>query len=113
MCDPITIALIATTTVAALSAGGSAVEANQEKQHAKGAAEAQATAMDQQVKTADEQDKANQTQKANQGSATQAAALAALRASMSASSGMGGSILTSPTGTTGMAPTQTKSLLGV
>ena len=113
MCDPITIALIASTTIAALSAGGSAIEANQEKQHQKGAAQAQQTAMDAQIKTAQDQDTASKTQMANQGSATQAAAIAALRASMSASSGMGGSILTSPTGTTGMVPTQTKSLLGV
>ena len=99
--------------VTALAAGGSAVEANQQTQHAKGAAEAQNTAMQAQIDQQTKADAATQTQKADQGSATQAAALAALRASMSDSSGMGGSILTSPTGTTGMAPTQTKSLLGV
>jgi regulator of protease activity HflC (stomatin/prohibitin superfamily) len=103
---PILLAVTAATAV------GSMVEQNQQTQHAKGAAEAQNTAMQAQIDQQTKTDAATQTQKANQGSATQAAALAALRASMSASSGMGGSILTSPTGTT-PAPTTTKSLLGV
>jgi hypothetical protein len=98
--------------VTALAATGSAVEQNQQVQHAKGAAQAEATAADNAVKTQTAADAASTQQKADQGSATQAAALAALRASMSASTEMGGSILTSPTGTA-PAPTAGKSLLGV
>ena len=103
---------IATGLVAALAGGAQAVEANQQTQHAKGAAQAQAAqaqaAVDQQTAT----DKAAATANANTGTTTQQAAINALRASMSASSGMGGSILTSPATNTTPAPTATKSLLG-
>ena len=105
----VTAAVIGATV---LSTSATAVMANQQTQHAKGAAQAEATAANAAVDQQTKADAAATQQKANQGSATQAAALAALRASMSASSGMGGSILTSPTGTP-PAPTAGKSLLGL
>lgn len=102
---------IAAVVVSALAAGGAAVEANQQTQHAKGAAQAEQTAMNNQVAAANAADAQNKTQQANTGSATQSAALAALRASMSAGSGFGGSLLTNPS-SSGIAPTQGKTLLG-
>lgn len=102
---------LAAVIVSALAAGGSAVEANQQTQHAKGAAQAEATAMNSQIATADATTKATAAQKADVGSSTQSAALAALRASMSAGSGMGGSILSTPEGSS-VAPTSGKTLLG-
>jgi hypothetical protein len=107
---PATASIVA-VTLAAAGTGYQAYQTNQQIQHAKGAAQAEQTAMNAQIDTANKQTAADQTAKANTGSATQAAALAALRASMSASSGFGGSILTSPTGTT-PAPIQGKTLLG-
>lgn len=103
---PILIAVTAATAVAG------AVEQNQQIQHAKGAAQAQKTAMDAQIKTATDADAATQKQKADVGGSTQAAAIAALRASMTSGTGMGNTILTSPTGTGGAAPTVGKTLLG-
>ena len=104
-------AAVAAVVVSALAATGSAIEANQQTQHAKGAAQAQQTLMNDQIAKADATTKADQSAKASSGSATQAAALAALRASMTANSGMGGSLLTNPTGS-GVAPTAGKMLLG-
>lgn len=101
-------AIVATT---AITTGVGLIEGNQQKQHALGAAQAEQTAMNNQVAAANAQDKQNKTAQANQGSAVQAAALAALRASMSAGSGFGGSLLTNPS-SSGIAPTQGKTLLG-
>lgn len=109
----LTAALITTAVVSALAAGGSAVQANQATQHAKGAAEAQKTANDAQLADAAKTDAANKDAQATRGSTTQQAAIAALRASMSASSNAGGTILTGPEGTGTGTPTATKSLLGV
>lgn len=108
----LTGALIASTIVAALTAAGSAYQQNQQTQHAKGAAEAQQKLMEGQVDAAKKLDANAATAKAQAGSATQAAALAALRASMSAGSGFGGSLLTNPSNSA-LAPTQGKTLLGV
>lgn len=106
---PAAIPLIAAviTTTAGL------YEANQQTQHAKGAAQAQQDAMTKQAADAATADKNTMAKKADVGSATQQAAIQALRASMSASSGAGGTILTGPQGQTGMAPTTTKTLLGI
>lgn len=98
--------------VAAGTATASAVQSNQATQHAKGAAQAQQTAMNAQVDQANKTDAANKKALEVQGTATQSAALAALKASMSAGSTNGGSILTGPTGAPA-APTVTKTLLGV
>lgn len=103
---------IAAFIVAAAGTTYSAVEANQQTQHAKGAAQAQATAEQNQINDANKQDQATQAAKGSDASATQSAAIAALRASMSANNGFGGSILTSGQGTNTAAPTATKSLLG-
>lgn len=103
---------IAAVVVSALAAGGSAIEANQQIQHAKGAAQAEATAAQGQIDTANKQDQDTQAAKGSNASATQSAAIAALRASMSGTNGFGGSILTSGQGTNTAVPTTTKSLLG-
>lgn len=107
------MAMIAAATAALglLAGGGQMIMANQQTQHAKGAAEAQATAMDAQAKDLATKDAANLEAKRNQGAATQNAAIAAIRASMSAGSGMGGTILGGGAGTT-VAPTAQKTLLG-
>lgn len=105
-------AAVITAVAAAGGATYSAVQQNQQVQHAKGAAQAQKTAADAQVAAADKQTQANKDAKKEQASTTQAAAIAALRASMSAASGAGGSILTSPQGSA-PAPTGSKSLLGI
>lgn len=103
--------LIAATAVSAGTAVYGAVQQNQQVQHAKGAAQAQETAMNNQLTLANQKDEQTKTAKASQGSSTQASALAAIKAAMSASSGFGGTLLTSGTGTQA-APTATKTLLG-
>jgi hypothetical protein len=106
---------IAALVVAAAGTTYEAINANQQEQHAKGAAQAQATQEQNLVNQQTAADQSTQNQKANTGSATQQAAISALRASMSANSGFGGSILTSGQGTQGTqqtAPTATKTLLG-
>lgn len=100
----------AIAVISALAATGGAVEANQQTQHAKGAAQAEAQAMNDQATAAAATDKANLAKQADKGTSTQNAALAALKASMAASNS--NSILTSPTGAA-PAPTQTKTLLGL
>ncbi len=103
----------ATAAVIAVAAAGTtygAVSANQQAQHAKGAAQAEQQQLDNQAKSATAADDANKKQQGNTGSATRDAAIAALKASMVASNG--GSILTSPTGST-PGQTQTKTLLGL
>lgn len=97
---------------AAAATGYQTYSANQATQHAKGAAEAEQTAMNAQIEDAKKTTAADTTSKAAAGAGTQAAAIAALRASLSASSGMGGSILTTPQGAA-PAPTTTKTLLGI
>jgi len=107
------IGAIITAVTAAATTTATMVDANQQRQHAKGAAQAQEDKMTAQLdaaKTADDQAKKD---KASAGSSTQAAALAALRASMSAASSSGGTILTSGQGTQGPAPLASKTLLGV
>lgn len=100
--------LIAVTAGAAVA---SAVQKNQEVQHAKGAAQAQETALNNQITAQKQTDAQNKSAKDSAAAGTQASALAALRASMSASSGFGGTLLTGPTGAQA-APTATKTLLG-
>jgi hypothetical protein len=98
----------------AVIAGGAAlyqgISSNQTAQHAKGAAQAEQTAINAQANTASQQDAANKQQQANSASSTQAASIAALRASLSSSSS-NSSILTGPQGAAA-APTQAKTLLG-
>lgn len=89
-----------------------AVQANQAKQHAIGAAQAEETAIDSQITDATKQTADATKTVATQASGVQAAALAALKASLSATSGSGGTILTSPTGAA-PAPTAQKTLLGL
>lgn len=98
--------------VAAAGATYSAVSANQQVQHAKGAAQAQATAAQAQVDAQAKSDQATQVNKGQGASATQSAAIQALRASLSANNSFGGSLLTGGQGTGTPAPTATKSLLG-
>lgn len=102
---PIALAVVAATTVY------QGVEANQQAQHAKGAAQAQQTAMDAQIKDATAADESNKKTQADAGATTQARAMAAIRAAMSSGSGMGGTILTGGQGAA-PAPTQQKTLLG-
>ena len=83
-------AVAISSAIAALTATGSAVMANQQTQHAKGAAQAQDTAMQQQVVQADDQTKATQTQQSQIAQAGAAQKMAAALASMTASGGMGG-----------------------
>jgi hypothetical protein len=106
--------LLIGTVLSALPAIGTAVEMNQAKQQAKGAANAAQDQQNQVYKALADQkkaDAANLNLQQTQGGASQAAALAAIRASMSANSGAGGTILTGPQGAMA-APTQTKTLLG-
>jgi type II secretory pathway pseudopilin PulG len=100
---PIALAVAAASTVY------QAVDANQQRQHAKGAAQAQQTAMDAQIKAQDDQDKATKNAKGREANAGQAQALAAIRAAMS-TSGMSGTVLSGPS--SAPAPTSTKTLLG-
>lgn len=103
--------LSAAVAVAALATTYSAVSSNQQAQHAKGAAQAQDTALNAKVAEQTKADQNNQAQKAQTGSSTQQAALSALRASMASASTQGGTILTGPLGAS-PAPTSTKTLLG-
>lgn len=102
---PIAIAVMAASTVY------SGVESNQQAQHAKGAAEAEKTAMDGQIADAKKMGEADKVAKANTGGASQGAAIAALKASMSSGGSMGGSILSGGAGAAA-APTASKTLLG-
>lgn len=98
----------------AISAGAAvagAVQSNQATQHAKGAAQAQQTAMDAQVKKAGDLDAAEKKSKNDNASATATAAMSALRASMSTENLLGGTILTGGSGAA-PAPTAGKTLLG-
>lgn len=106
---PAAIPILIAVTAATATYG--AVQQNQQIQHAKGAAEAQETAINAQVKDSKAKDAQSMAAKGDQASATQAAALAALRANMTATGGLGGSILTSGQGTA-PAPTVGKTLLG-
>lgn len=101
--------LVAVTAGSAIYSG---VEANQERQHAKGAQQAQDTALNAKI---DEQKKADlnqKTAKGTQASVTQSAAIAALKASMSTAGQMGGTILTGGQGAA-PAPIASKTLLGI
>lgn len=98
----------------AVAAGATAyqgIAANQQAQHAKGAAQAQKTEIDAQVKAAGEADAAGKKNKQQQAGANNSAAMAAVRAAMSASTASNGTILT---GGFGAAPASTtkKTLLG-
>lgn len=108
---PAAIPYIALAVTAAGTTYG-AVNANQQEQHAKGAAQAQATKEQGLIDTQTKQDQQTQQAKGENASATQKAAIAALRASMSTKSLSSGTILTSGQGTGTPAPTQTKTLLG-
>lgn len=96
---------------AGLTVGAGAVMSNQATQHAKGAAQAQETAMNGQVEKANALDTADKNAKATNAGSTQAAAIAAIRASMTTKNSAGGTILTGPLGAP-PAPTATKTLLG-
>lgn len=103
----ITLALTAGTAVYG------AVDANQQRQHAKGAAEAQKTEMDAQVQKAEDTDTANKKIKSANASATQSAAMSALKASMNSSNLLGGSILGGANPDAGGMTKPAKMLLGV
>lgn len=101
---PIMLAITAATAV------GGAVEANQQTQHAKGAAQAQATAENTQIASANAQTQATQTTQAQTAQAGAAQKMAAALANMTAAGGDSGSV----TGASSAPPaqTQSKSLLG-
>jgi hypothetical protein len=109
---------IALALTAAATAYG-AVEQNQQIQHAKGAAQANQTTMDAQLKEANKQSEDLKKQQADAAKAAQgtqenmAQTLQSqrLRALTSGSQGLQSSILTSPLGAS-TAPTATKTLLG-
>lgn len=105
------IAAYVTTALAAGAATYQGIQSNQQAQHAKGAAQAQQTAFDSQIKTQQDADATQKKNAATQAGSTQTAAIAALKASMSATNTGGGTILTSGQGT-GAAPVQGKTLLG-
>lgn len=101
---PIMLAITAATAV------GGAIEQNQQVQHAKGAAQAQQTAMDAQNAAAEKQTAANQTTQSQTAQSGAAQKMAAALANMTAGGGDSGSI----TGASTMAPapTTSKTLLG-
>lgn len=100
--------LVAVTAGSAIYSG---VEANKERQHAKGAAEAQETANNAALADEKKTEQANVTAKGVQANSTHAAALSALKASLS-STGGGNTILTGPQGAAA-APIAQKTLLGL
>lgn len=107
--------IIGTLIGTAISTAGTLIEMNQQKKQAEGAANAaDQERRDLQKKNDDQKkmDKANLNQQGDRASASQKAALDAIRASMSASAGSGGAILSGPSGAAA-APTASKSLLGV
>ena len=104
---PAAIPILVAVTAATATYG--AVNANQQAQHAKGAAQAEAQTMNDQVAGAQATDLANKKKMADASSGTRDAAIAALKASMTAS---GGGTIGSPSGVA-PAPTATKTLLGV
>jgi hypothetical protein len=106
---PAALPYIALAVTAATAVGG-AVMQNQQTQHAKGAAEAQATAAQAQIDTANKTDAATNKTKADTAQAGAAQKMAAALASMTATGGAGGTI----TGAENMAPAPTapKTLLG-
>ena len=100
---------------AAITVAGTAVEANQQKQQAKGAANAasdQQKQVNQQLTDQKNKDQANLNQQGNNAGASQKAALDAIRASMTTQSAAGGTILSGPSGASSTPP-QGKTLLGV
>lgn len=103
---PIALAVVAATTVY------QGVEANQQAQHAKGAAQAQQHEADDQAKQLQATDAATTKAKSDSAASTQSAAVNAMKAAMSATGGGNGTILTSGTGAA-PAQTQTKTLLGL
>lgn len=107
---PAAIPILVAVTAASAIYGG--VEANQERQHAKGAAQAQEVKNNAAIEAQKKSDLAAQNQKSNQASSTQQAALAALRANMGTQGALGGTILTGPGGAA-PAPAAAKTLLGV
>lgn len=107
---PIALAVVAATSVAAT--GYQISQANQARRDAAEKSNAQQNAINDQIKAQATQDKADTKSKEDAGSATQSAALNALRASMSVDKSMGGTILTGGQGAA-PAPTQTKTLLGI
>lgn len=100
---------------AIITAVGTGVEMNQQRQAAKGATNAandQQKQIDQQIADQKKKDSANLNQQQSQAGASQKAALDAIRASMSATSASGGTILTGPQGAA-VAPSAGKTLLGI
>jgi hypothetical protein len=106
---PAALPYIALAVTAATAVGG-AVEQNQATQHAKGAAEAQAKAMQDQIDTATKTDTATAKTKSDTAQAGAAQKMAAALASMTATGGESGTI--TGASTAGAAPTAPKTLLG-
>lgn len=106
---PAAIPLLVAVTAASTIYG--AVEQNQQVQHAKGAAEAQATALAGQEKKLTDATVETNANKSRTASSTQNAAMAAIKAAMSSQGGLGGTILTGPGGSA-QTPIATKTLLG-
>lgn len=100
----IALALATTATV------GQAVEANQATQHAKGAAEAQKTAMDEQLKEADADTAAAKKSQAQTAQSGAAQKMAAILAQMTSAGGVSGTNTGASNATP--APTSQKTLLG-
>jgi hypothetical protein len=106
---PAVIPYIALAVTAATAVGG-AVEANQTTQHAKGAAQAQQTADNNAIATANAQTTATQQQQSQTAQAGAAQKMAAALANMNQTGGDSGSI--TGASSAGPAPTQGKTLLG-
>ncbi len=90
---------------------GPAVVANQQIQHAKGAAEAEGAAINAQLNQAQKDSQTATSSAAGASKSSQAAAIAALKASLSTQGNLGGTILTGPQGAA-PAPVSQKQLLG-
>jgi deoxyxylulose-5-phosphate synthase len=111
MCDPVTAAVIVSAVVTAGATGYQASESQKAQLHAKDVADKQKQDTQNAISAQEAKDQANLKNKANTGGATQKQAIDAIRASMAASSGMGGTILTNPQGSPGT-PTTSKTMLG-
>ena len=96
---------------AVVTAGAMMVQGNQQEKKAEGLANEQKDALAKQQADLKATDAANLKNKANQAGASQKAAIDAIRASMSTSGSLGGTVLTGPMGAP-VAPTASKTLLG-
>lgn len=105
------VALIA-TALASAGTIGQMVMSNQATQHAKGAAQAEQTAMDAQLKSQQDKTTADTGTASGIAGSNSAQAMAAIRAALTKNSGFGGTLLTSGSGAPA-APVATKQLLGL